>query len=463
MKNRLLALLLIFFVNTSVFSAEPFRAGTAEIEITPPVGYRMSGYFYERFSEGVKNPLKAKAIVFEQGDTKGSILFCDLIGISLDVSERTRNKLQKELSIPAENISVTATHTHTGPLYFGALREHFHKTTIDKEGKDIHEEINYPDYLVEQLSKVVKQAHDQLQEVNISAGFGFEDRIAFNRRFVMKDGKAKTWIGIKHPDVVRVAGPIDTEVGLVRFDSVKNNQPVSMITSYALHLDTVGGTHYAADFPYYLSQNLKDKFGPGFVSLFGAGTCGDINHVNTAKKERNKTEVIGNYLTESVAEALPKLQKSSSPSLAIKHAYTGASKQEYTTSEIEEAEKNMNRMNDSKFNFYKKVKSRSIVEIQQYPEKTIPFEVHAFRLSPDVAIVTLPGEVFVELGMQIKQESPFETTLVIELANDCPGYIPTEKAFVEGGYETVNTRVVPGSGEKMARTAIQLLAELKSE
>jgi hypothetical protein len=84
-------------------------------------------------------------------------------------------------------------------------------------------------------------------------------------------------------------------------------------------------------------------------------------------------------------------------------------------------------------------------------------------LSPQVAIVTLPGEVFVELGLAIKQASPFATTLVVELANDSPAYIPTQKAFAEGSYETVNSSAAPGSGEQMADTAVRLLKELYAD
>jgi len=75
-------------------------------------------------------------------------------------------------------------------------------------------------------------------------------------------------------------------------------------------------------------------------------------------------------------------------------------------------------------------------------------------------VVGLPGEVFVDLGLAIKQASPFATTLVIELCQDAPGYIPTRKAFAEGSYETVNSRVAPGGGERMADAAIELLAQL---
>ena len=91
----------------------------------------------------------------------------------------------------------------------------------------------------------------------------------------------------------------------------------------------------------------------------------------------------------------------------------------------------------------------------------MPLEVQAFRLNQETAIVTLPAEMFVELGLAIKAASPFKTTLVIELANDSLGYIPTKKAFAEGSYEIVNSRVEPGTGEKLVEAAIGLLKELK--
>lgn len=91
---------------------------------------------------------------------------------------------------------------------------------------------------------------------------------------------------------------------------------------------------------------------------------------------------------------------------------------------------------------------------------TLEAEVQVLRLHPDVAIAMLPGEVFVDLGLAIKEGSPFKHTLVIELSNDNPAYIPTEKAFKEGSYETVNSRIAPGGGERLAATAIQLLNEV---
>ncbi len=125
------------------------------------------------------------------------------------------------------------------------------------------------------------------------------------------------------------------------------------------------------------------------------------------------------------------------------------------------ARKNMNLVGTNQLPFLEQVKAYKIVSVNDRPAGTIPLEVQAFRLGPETAIVTLPGEIFVELGLAIKAASPFKTTLVIELANDSPDYVPTQKAFAEGSYEVVNSQIESGGGEMLAKAAIALLKELK--
>ena len=462
MNARSLSYLLVLFFSaiSGQVLAAPFQMGTATLDITPPVGYRMSGYFHERLSEGIKDPLLAKAIVFSQGDTVAAIVCCDLVGIFNEVAHNSRQLIETQTGIPPSHVSITATHSHTGPLYFGALRDHFHAVAVARDGTDPHEQFDYPSFFTQQLADVVQQAKENLADVTFSAGCGHEDRIAFNRRFLMKDGRVKTWIGLNHPDVIGTAGPIDPEIGLIRFDS-SAAQPLALLSSYALHLDTVGGTLYSADYPFYLQEALARHYGDHFVSLFGIGTCGDINHADTQAKERNKTDAIGAMLSESVLAALPILMPSAEASLAVKHRVIHVPKQEYSAERVAQAQLDMAHVGDRSVETMHRVETYKIVALEYYKQATVPLEIHAFRLSPDVAIVTLPGEVFVEFGLHIKENSPFDTTLVIELANAAPGYIPTKKAFVEGGYETVNSRVAPGGGEKMAASAIELLQELK--
>jgi hypothetical protein len=109
------------------------------------------------------------------------------------------------------------------------------------------------------------------------------------------------------------------------------------------------------------------------------------------------------------------------------------------------------------------VRAVKIVSCASLGGPTIPLEVQVFRLSDDVVLVGLPGEVFVDLGLAIKTASPFATTIVMELCNDSPAYVPTKKAFAEGSYETVNSRIQSGGGEMLVDAAIKLLEELQSK
>ena len=88
-------------------------------------------------------------------------------------------------------------------------------------------------------------------------------------------------------------------------------------------------------------------------------------------------------------------------------------------------------------------------------------EVQAIRLDADTAMVCLPGEIFAELGLDIKRASPFKRTIVLTISNDRPSYVPTRKAFAEGSYEVANARVQPGVGETLVETSLQLLREIK--
>ena len=232
-----------------------------------------------------------------------------------------------------------------------------------------------------------------------------------------------------------------------------------------MHLDTTGGTLYSADYPKPLEDRLKLAFGKDFTLLFATGTCGDINHRDVQSRQQRSTETLGEMLGETVAKASEggKLTSGGTPSLAVRSMKVMAPLQSFSEVEIAQAKKNMARIGTRGFPFMEAVETNKIVDVQLLRSKgdSVQLEVQAFRLDQDTAIVTLPAEIFVELGLKIKAESPFKTTLVVELANDSLEYIPTKKAFGEGSYEITNSYVQPGTGEKLADAAIVLLKELK--
>lgn len=444
---------------TSATTAK-LTAGVAVTDITPPVGYRMSGYFRERLSTGTSNPLCAKAIVLRQGNRCAALVFCDIIGLSLDVSSRARRQAAKKTGIPASNILIAVTHSHTGPLYFGALRKHFHDLAVAKHGSDPYEKIDYPSELVAKIVNAITQANAAAKPVRLKAGVTEQQGLAFNRRFHMKNGTVRFNPGILNPDIVRPAGPIDPEVGIVFFNEADSNSPTAALVNFALHLDTVGGTKYAADYPFYLERALREEYGDEFVLLFGTGTCGDINHIDVTKKERLKTDFIGRTLAETVNAKEESLETVVEPALAVRSEIVQVPLQYYEQEKVAWARESIEKVGSRELSFLKQVEAYKILALQMRPGGTIGLEVQVFRLSSDVAVVGLPGEVFVDLGLAIKRASPFATTLVIELCQDAPGYIPTKKAFTEGSYETVNSRIAPGGGEMMVKAAVRLLKEL---
>jgi hypothetical protein len=440
------------------------RVGAATVDITPPVGYRLSGYFNERVSTGTHDPLQAKAIFFEQGDQQAALVFCDLIAIGRNITQQARKLAASECGIPAENILIAATHSHTGPLYGGALRDHFHALSLAAHGADQAESVDYPAELVKKLASAIANAKKQATPAKLQAGYAEQQGLSFNRRFHMKDGSVVFNPGKLNPNIVRACGPIDPEVGLVLACDTKSDKPLAALTTFALHLDTVGGTEHSADFPFYLSRALQEKHGGDFISLFAAGTCGDINHIDVShdrpQKGQGEAERIGSKLAATVLDKLADLSAIDKPSLATRSTVVDVPLQQYSPEEVAQAKKDIFEVGGGKLSFLEQVKAVTIVSVDKLGGPTLPLEVQVFRLSDDVALVGLPGEVFVDLGLAIKLASPFKTTIVMELCNDAPAYIPTKKAFAEGSYETINSRVQPGGGELLVDAAAKLLRDL---
>jgi hypothetical protein len=279
----------------------------------------------------------------------------------------------------------------------------------------------------------------------------------------MRDGSVRFNPGLLNPDIVRPAGPTDPQVGIITLKPAGAAHPEAAIVEFAMHLDTTGGTEYSADYPRFMEQRLRESYGKDFVALFGAGTCGDINHIDVKSKEVRKPEQIGPMLAETVDQAInsPAVSPIKKPDLAVLHAEIEAPLQSYSPGEVSRARQRMEVIGTRALSFLEEVEAYKITSLQAFRGSAYPLEVQAFRLSRDVAIVALPSEVFVEFGLAIKAASPFKTTIVFELANDSLGYIPTKKAIGEGSYEVVNSRLQSGGGEQLVETAVRLLKELQ--
>jgi neutral ceramidase len=452
-------------------------AGVARTDITPPIGSRLAGHFYESLSTGIHDPLWAKALVLQQGNEKVSLVFCDLIGMTSDISVIARSRASARTGIPPENILIAATHSHTGPLYYGFQYDYFHQKALRLHGEDPHEKVNYGDFLVDKLVAVIVQAYGELGPVEVQVGVGRQEGISFNRRYHMKDGTVVFNPGPLNPDIVGPTGPIDPDVGILLLRHANTGEYKGGLTVFAMHADGVGGTKISADYPYYLAKTLKRKFGRNFISAFAVGPSGDINHVNVHKDDpiysASQPRRFGTVLGRTVINEVSKLKTVMQPALALrsgrialplhvprKTQIDSAKRMIHDLYEVRESGEYIARAGGESGNFLKRVEMSKYMSLEGKGE-SIMAEVQVLRIDAETAIVGLPGEIFVELGLSIKKRSPFKNTLIMSLCNEKMSYIPTEKAFTEGSYEVTNAIVKRGSGELLVNTAIELLKEIK--
>jgi neutral ceramidase len=346
----------------------------------------------------------------------------------------------------------------------------------------------YIENLINGPVDAIVRAHSTAKPVTLASGSATQKLpVSFNRRFVMRDGSVKTWMNLENPDVIRAAGPIDPQISLLTI-SDETGKPAGILSNFALHLDTVGGMKWSADYPFYIQQTLQKATGSNVISIFGTGCCGDINHSDPSRKERNKTDFIGNSIGDSIQSQLSNLQPMSNTKLVVKTREVKLPLQDATQEEVAKSIQVLGAAKrKEKVEFldhvtaYKKLildhfrhrmpyaktpehitwgVSRSLEGIGEY----LPIDLTVITLGNDVAIVFLPGEVFVELGLAIKQASPFKTTFVIELSNCVESiYIPNRGAYAVGSYEVTNSNVKPGSGEMLVETAVGLLREAATE
>ena len=416
--------------------------------------------------------------MFRDDRTEAALVVCDLIGIATDLSKAIRERVSAETGIPYANIVVSATHSHTAPDYMKELYLYL--------GKENQAPLRaaYIEKMIRGPVEAIVKARQSATTAHLETGSATQEpAVSFNRRSVMRDGSVKTWMSHDNPDVVRAAGPIDPRIQLL---TIRDEAGLvrGVVSNFALHLDTVGGMKWSADYPYFVEQSLRKGLGSGLVSIFGTGCCGDINHVNPKSRERNKADYIGNSIGETIQKELGHLKTLERTELNAKSRVVMLPLQDATSDEVAKsililqaarqkekvefldhvtAYKKMMldhfRHRDSYANTIEHITwglSRSLAGVGD----SIPAEVNVITLGSDVAIVCLPGEVFVELGLAIQQGSPFPTTMVIELSNCVETiYVPNRAAYAGGSYEVTNSAVQPGSGEILVETALSLLRE----
>lgn len=458
---RLAALISALGLASPSCPAGTLRLGAAATAINAPTGIGLAGYYHARGNEGVLDDLFAKAIVLDDGRTQAAIVVCDLIAMPRWIVEAARAAVEQQTGIPGTHVLVAATHTHTAPVLY---REW---SRDDVDGGSAPAAREYSERLPGWIADAVAKAHQLRQPIRVLAATEHEDQLAYNRRWWMRDGSVGWNPGKNHPDLVRPAGPIDPEVGVLYAETAEApRRPILTFVNYAMHPDTTGGTRLSADYPGALARALALYHGPEMLTVFANGTCGNLNHLNfrwaapqTSPREANRLGII---LAAAVFKAYPDLKpvETSGP-LRVSVERVALPLPAITEAELEQARLDARTARDnSRDGFMKLVRAHRALDIAAREGKPQDVEVQVIALGRELAWVSWPGEIFVELGLSVKAGSPFPHTYNIELANGTIGYIPNKSAWPEGNYEVESARVAEGSGEILVTRALRQLEAL---
>ncbi|MBN2477299.1 MAG: hypothetical protein JXB62_22015 [Pirellulales bacterium] len=440
---------------TATLRADEIRVGAAAVEINPPNGISMAGYYHPRGCQGVLDDLLVKATVLDDGQTVVALVVCDLISVPRDVVVKAREIILQKVGISGAAVMISATHTHTGPsLTRGAAR-----SGPDGGPGDLSRE--YTQKLPEWIAQAVAEAHAARVPARVSFGRESQSRLAFNRRFWMRDGTVGWNPGKLNPKIIRPIGPIDPQVAVV-YAVAADGKPLLTYVNYAMHPDTTGGLLTSADYPGALARRLAEYRGPEMTTIFANGACGDINHLNVQWAERQQgpqeANRLGTILSAAVLQAYMDLQPVRAIRLDACSQVVELPLAEATEEDLRQAQQIAARGGEA--TFMERVQAYKVLDLVARKGEPLEAEVQVVTLGRDLAWVGLPGEIFVALGLSIKAASPFGQTHVVELANGSVGYVPSRSAYAEGQYEVVSARCAEGSGEMLVAAAVRMLGEM---
>ena len=484
------------------------KAGVAKVTITPPVGIPILGHLYpDRISHGIHDDIWAKVLVLEQNSLQVAIVAMDLCWpMPENDYVKIRDAIEQATGIEAKNIMVSSTHNHQGPVFDP---HPIFNMPLPKQRKIIRP---WTDSLPARVAEAAVRAKSQMKSARVSFGTTPITGLAYNRRKHIPEGVASLInVDSKHnkfyfgdtpdmPDCIRQQyiswgmppeeayqkaplglpdGPIDPDLNVIHITDSDGNT-IATVVNYACHAVSCSPpvpNLISAGFPGFMASLVEEDKGGVCLFFYGAGA--DIRPYRSSAKGFEEAQRVGFVLATGVVKAIRESEQIDNPTLKVQSQIAQVPLKEYPPRE--ESEKLIEKMTkelekakaEGKYSEAKKLYDE--IEAARYPlllgewdgrEKWInqkgnaPLEVQAIALG-DALILSLPNEVDVSVGMEIKQNLWTNKVLLATLTNGCWMYLIKKHEYEEGGYEAAGARLAPGAGEQMLQTAKQVADDLK--
>lgn len=450
--NFFIVVIFTLLLSNYIFSIESkpvFKGGCAKVNITPPIGGWLGGFSARKLvSDAIADELYSKALVLDDGQNTIAIISTDLVALSPEITTQAKEIVKEKIGIPEKNILICATHTHYGP-----------ETRIDivkERQKDNFERWreSYNQTLTKKIASSVLIAYKNMQEVKVGAVKGEIPEIIYNRRTKRADDSVKVTWSINEPEFVPpkiiekeidgsekmtfvipsensklTFGPVEPEVGILRVEDI-SGEIIGSIVNFSCHPTSVGTYQdllysISADFPAYTAQVIEQI--EGGICLYTQGIGGNMAAITRVKKSNSPRQQMGKALG---GEALRRLQFVPTTSDVTLKAFNKAVNFPLKPDKIEEDGKDY-----------------------------LTTEIQVVKIG-DIYILGLPGEILVEVGMEIKRQADIEKLFIVSLTGESIGYVCHSEAYEEGGYET-SGKLAKGAGEIMIKESLTILSQIK--
>ena len=431
-------------------------AGFAKLDITPPMGVQMAGYYNVRIADGVWDPLYVRAAAFGQGNRTAVLLICDLLNIRGSASFEWPVAIAKELGLPEEAVFLGHTHTHTGP-----------------EVGDYRRDEMYDAWLMRRICDAARLAMaDRKPVIDVRTAETTVPGLTFVRRFRAQDGHVQTWAH-GEPDLIGPAHAPDESLRLIRI--LRGDAPEVVLVNFQVHPDMIGGTKISADFPGELCRRIERER-PEARCIFLQGAEGELVPWDMMRTGRpgvgdqvayDFSMGHGIKLAQAVLDIYDQSQTTGEGGLGFAKEAVRV-KTKWDPALVPEADRILKQIEAGKgeeltqkwnvSSLKAAAKVQINLDMQKQTHRELPVTVLAFC---GVALAGIPGELFSQAGTRIREQSLFPVTCVCSLINGRGGYYATAEAYEQGGYEPANCDFVSGTTEQLQESAVRLMNGLR--
>ncbi len=448
------------------------RAGAAASDITPQkFPLNMPGGFNANLALGAHDPLYSRALVLDDGVMTLAMVVVDNLGVAPEVIDEAKEIAANATGIPSERMMICSTHTHSAPSSGGR--------------KGNGPVVAYRKLTVQGIADSIIQAHASLQPASIGSASHPLPEEVFNRRWYLKPLKmplnpfgemdqVKMNPGTSAAVLDRAAGPTDPDITVISVQNAKR-KPLALFANYSLHyVGAIPRQQVSADYFGEFSRLMPTRMraDDNFVAMMSNGTSGDINNipflVNRPPREPfEQVRIVARKAADTAWFAQRKIEKHQSDvQLGMLQREITLRYRRPTDEQLAEARRIAALTDQQEINKLPRLAQNyagRTIKAGERQEKTVAVKLQTIRVG-ELSICCIPFETLVEIGLELKDRSPFRQTMVIGLANGRYGYLPTPKQHRLGGYETwLGTNHVQKDASVILNKAlIEMLSELKS-